>query len=128
MNEIDECLFGWVSRYRSSGLAVAAIRPGEKVPGYRGWTQRSLEPQDFRPGDQVGLMPGGLSGDLVCVDLDSQDAVARADEFLPPTAMIEGRPGKPRSHRYRRNSPPGRTWPAGSAGRGPGTTPAGAST
>lgn len=102
MNEIDECLFGWVSRYRSSGLAVAAIRPGEKVPGYRGWTQRSLEPQDFRPGDQVGLMPGGLSGDLVCVDLDSQDAVARADEFLPPTAMIEGRPGKPRSHRYYR--------------------------
>jgi hypothetical protein len=82
-----------VSRYRSIGLAVAAIRPGEKVPGYRGWTRRSLEPQDFCPGAQVGLMPGRLSGDLVCVDLDSPDALARADAFLPPTGMVEGRPG-----------------------------------
>lgn len=100
--ERDEALSRWVSRYRSIGLAVAAIRPGEKVPGYRGWTRRSLEPQDFCPGAQVGLMPGRLSGDLVCVDLDSPDALARADAFLPPTGMVEGRPGKRRSHRYYR--------------------------
>ncbi len=110
MNEMEsyEYFFDQLTVYRSSGLAVAAIRPGEKVPGYAGWTLRTLEPQDFRRGDQVGLMPGRLSGDLVCVDLDSAEALVRADEFLPPTGMVEGRPGKRRSHRYYRvtNVPP----------------------
>ena len=61
---------------------------------------------EFGPGDGVGLLCGPLSNGgnpghaLVCVDLDSPGALARADEFLPDTGMIEGRPAKPRSHRY----------------------------
>jgi P4 family phage/plasmid primase-like protien len=43
---------------------------------------------------------GGADGGLVCVDLGGEWARELADEFLPKTGMIEGRPGKPRSHRY----------------------------
>lgn len=110
MNEMEsyEDFFDRLTQYRSKGLAIVSIRPGEKLPGYAGWTLQSLEPHDFRRGDQVGLILGRLSGDLVCVDLDSAGALARADEFLPPTVMVEGRPGKRRSHRYYRvtNVPP----------------------
>ena len=33
------------------------------------------------------------------MDLDDQAALSLADEYLPPTGMVDGRPGKPRSHR-----------------------------
>lgn len=88
--------------YRRLGLAVAKIRPGRKLPGYAGWQTRSLEARDFREGDSVAVLTGRLSGDLVCVDLDSQQSLSLADRLLPPTAMESGRPGKPRSHRYYR--------------------------
>lgn len=93
-----------VRRYRELGVAVARIKKGEKQPTDHGWPERSAEPDEFRPGDNVGLQCGWLSDGgtpgrfLVCVDLDSADAVAKADDFLPPTAAVEGRPGKPRSH------------------------------
>jgi P4 family phage/plasmid primase-like protien len=32
------------------------------------------------------------------VDLDTHDAIAKADKFLPPTGGVEGRASKPRSH------------------------------
>lgn len=69
-----------------------------------GWSGRSAEPEEFQPGDQIGIVTGWLSDgnregySLVCIDLDSAPAVARAPEFLPPTGMIDGRAGKPRSH------------------------------
>lgn len=91
-----------VREYRHRGFAVTAIRQGEKRPSSPGWTRSSLEVDDFRPGDQVGLLCGRLSGDLICVDLDSAIALERADLHLPATKMISGRPGKPRSHRYYR--------------------------
>jgi hypothetical protein len=37
---------------------------------------------------------------LVIVDLDARVALEKADDFLAPTGMEEGRPSKPRSHRY----------------------------
>lgn len=93
-----------VRGYYGRGFAVARLTPGKKRPTDAGWTQRSREPHEFRPGDGVGIMTGPLSGSpghaLVCVDLDAADAVERADAFLPPTGMVDGRPGKPRSHRW----------------------------
>ena len=95
-----------VRDYRSAGFGVCAIRTGEKRPLSAGWTTRSLEPGDFNQDDNVGLLCGPISDGnrpkhcLVAVDLDSKEALDLADEFLPPTAMIDGRPGKQRSHRY----------------------------
>jgi hypothetical protein len=79
-----------------------------KTPNRHNWTTTPQTVADYRDGNNIGIMTGALSGDLVCVDLDSVAALFAADAILPPTGMIEGRPGKPRSHRYYRvtNIPP----------------------
>jgi hypothetical protein len=91
---------------RTSGYALCKPDPSEKKPTYKGWPTRSLEPTDFANGEMLGVMGGPLSNGgwpgqaLVILDLDSADAVRLGNEYLPPTGMVEGRPGKPRSHRY----------------------------
>jgi hypothetical protein len=87
-------------RHRSKPYGIVWLRPGEKYPKVLGWTTRSMEPEEYNPGSNIGLMTGWISGNLVCVDLDHPSVLERADEFLPPTGMIDGRPGKPRSHRW----------------------------
>ena len=85
------------------GYAVCALDPREKKPTYPEWPIRPLRPEDFRAGEGIGVLAGPLSGTsghaLVFIDLDSPRAVALADDHLPPTGMMEGRAGKPRSHR-----------------------------
>jgi hypothetical protein len=82
------------------------VDPGTKNPTYPGWPTRSLEADDFDQDNLVGIIAGPLSDGnrpghaLVIVDLDAMSAVEKADVYLPPTEMQEGRPGKPRSHRY----------------------------
>jgi putative DNA primase/helicase len=91
---------------RAAGFAVCKPDAGTKRPRYRGWSTRSLEPDDFAPHDPVGILAGPLSDGnrpghaLVEVDLDDEAALALADLCLPATGMVEGRPGKTRSHRY----------------------------
>jgi hypothetical protein len=87
------------AKLRTRGFGIVWLKPGEKRPKRRGWTTKSQEPGDYRPGDNLGLLTGAISGNLVILDLDSAEAFALADQFLPPTGMVEGRPGKPRSHR-----------------------------
>jgi hypothetical protein len=89
-------------------LELALCRPdkADKRPTYKGWPTRSLEPDDFAADDSIGVLGGPLSKcgrlshSLVIIDLDCADAVKNADAFLPVTRMVEGRPSKPRSHRY----------------------------
>jgi hypothetical protein len=90
----------WAREYRDRGFAVCRIRPGQKRPTYKSWNQYSLEPDQFRQKDNIGLQAGALSGNLVCVDLDHADVLDKADRYLPETGMVEGRGGKPRSHRW----------------------------
>lgn len=88
------------------GFALCRPDPGKKKPTHRSWPARSLAPEDFQPGDLLGILGGSLSDGnrpghaLVIIDLDAPEAVAQADHFLPATGMEEGRAGKPRSHRY----------------------------
>src|SRR5919112_604968 len=83
---------------RARGCAIVWLRPGEKRPRRRGWNRSGQEPGDYRPGDNLGLLCGRLSEDLVCVDLDAPEAAGRAGAILPATGMIDGRPGKPMAH------------------------------
>jgi hypothetical protein len=91
---------------REYGFSVCKPDPAAKAPTHKGWSAASLEPWGFRAGDQLGIIGGPLSDGgrpghaLVIIDLDAAEAVARADDFLPVTAMVEGRPSKPRSHRF----------------------------
>ena len=80
------------------GYGIVWLPPGEKKPTRKGWTMASQEQEEYQEGFNLGLMTGRISRDLVCVDLDSVIALAKADEYLPPTGMIEGRKSKPRSH------------------------------
>ena len=95
-----------VAALRCGGFSVCRIVPGQKKPAYRGWSTRSLEPHEFAPEDMVGVLGGSLSDAgraghaLVILDIDDPAAVGLADSKLPPTAMVDGRAGKPRSHRY----------------------------
>src|SRR5205823_2829593 len=111
-----ESIQEWAAEYRKRGLAICRLRPGEKKPMYKAWTQSSLEPEDFGPDDNIGILSGRLSSDIVCVDIDCQEALAEADDYLPGTGMVEGRPGKPRSHRWYRVADVPGEWTAACAG------------
>src|SRR5262249_54639940 len=60
----------------------------------------------FWQGEQIGIIGGPHSHGnrprhaTTILDLDALLAVLLADEHLLSTRMIEGRPGKPRAHRY----------------------------
>lgn len=54
----------------------------------------------------IGVLLGEPSAWLVDVDLDHLRAVELADDYLPPTPLVFGRPGKPRSHRLYRVTAP----------------------
>lgn len=113
---MSECITEWATEYRRRGLAVCRVKLGEKRPTYKDWTLKSLEPGDFGPDDSIGIISGRLSGDLVCVDIDCFEALAVADRYLPSTRMEEGRPGKPRSHRWYRVTDIPQDWTATCAG------------
>lgn len=78
-----------------------------KNPGICGWPQLRLNeaelPHYFTSDQQnVGVLLGEPSHDLVDIDLDHPRAVERADAVLPPTPAVFGRASKPRSHRLYR--------------------------
>ena len=90
--------------YLRAGYAPIPIPPGQKAPAFKNWLNLRLTefdlPNAFKNASNLGLLLGPASGDLVDVDLDCPEARALADEYLPPTAAITGRPSSPRSHHW----------------------------
>jgi hypothetical protein len=88
--------------YRSRGYAPIPVPARSKVPVLKGWTDLRLAdadlPRHFSGTGNIGLLLGEPSGWLVDVDLDCEEAVALAPDFLPATGALSGRPGKPGSH------------------------------
>lgn len=89
-------IFDWASLYISQGWQVVPLAPGSKACKDDGWLQLIFKPEDFDPHDNIGIR--SVNG-LVIVDLDAPEAVACADDFLPATGAIYGRPSKSRSKR-----------------------------
>lgn len=90
--------------YVNRGWAVVPIPQGKKGPTLPDWQKlRATEadlPRLFGGGPRnVGVILGDASNGLVDVDLDTPEAEALADDFLPITLAEFGRPSKPRSHR-----------------------------
>lgn len=74
-----------------------------KNPGFNGWQKFRVTECDlsryFNERQQnVGVLLGAVSGDLVDVDLDCAEAVALAPQFLPTNGAVFGRNSRPRSH------------------------------
>ena len=90
--------------YLACGYTPVPVPRGAKGPVLKGWHQlRPTEadlPGLFAGESNIGLVLGEPSGGLVDVDLDCDEAIELADEYLPPTPAITGRGGKPRSHRW----------------------------
>ncbi|MCA0267879.1 MAG: bifunctional DNA primase/polymerase [Bacteroidetes bacterium] len=85
--------------YRDSALLVC-IDKGEKSPKYQGW-QKGLPPDQikdrFSRPSNIGLILGAVSGGLIDVDLDCDEAVALAPSVLTSTVQF-GRKSRPNSH------------------------------
>ncbi len=89
--------------YIERGLAPIPIPPGEKGPRLKDWPKLRIreEEVDHYFGQQpqnIGVLLGEPSGNLMDVDLDCAETVALAPHFLPGTEMVFGRDSKRASH------------------------------
>jgi hypothetical protein len=89
--------------YVQRGWSVIPIPLRQKAPQVKDWPNLRLTeldvPRQFREAANVGLILGAPSGDLADIDLDSPEALAVADFFLPQTMSVFDRASKPRAHR-----------------------------
>lgn len=89
--------------YLRRGWSVIPVPHQSKAPTVKGWQRlRISEPElpthfNGQPMN-VGILLGEPSAWLVDVDLDHDQAVALAHDYLPPTDARFGRDGKPDSH------------------------------
>lgn len=89
-----------VERYRQRGWYCVPLRPRSKSPSRRDWTNLRLVPEVFPESGNIGIILGEPSGWIVDVDLDCAEAIELADQYLPPTPAVTGRPSAPKSHRW----------------------------
>lgn len=93
-----------VAIYRQRGWYCVPLRPRSKSPARNDWPNVRIEADDiktsFSAKDNLGIILGEPSDWLVDVDLDCPEAIELADQYVPPTPSITGRPSAPRSHRW----------------------------
>ena len=104
MDDPGNPLLAAARRYLKRGWTPVYVEPGVKGPTDKGWQNQRFTEADLpvhfdRPGN-IGIILGEASGGLVDVDLDCPEALELADQLLPPTDAVTGRPGAPRSHRW----------------------------
>ena len=109
MSALDDAL-----HYLQRGWAVIPVPSRSKNPGFKGWeqlrvTQETVGKYFNGQPQNIGVLLGEPSGWLIDIDLDHMRAVELAPQFLPATAAIFGRSGKPRSHWIYRVSAPAAT-------------------
>jgi len=88
------------------GAQFVPVLPGEKAARCKGWPDIRLSPDKIERqvagSGNIAVRVGRASRGLVDADLDSGEALALADLYLPPTGAVFGRPSKLRSHRIYR--------------------------
>jgi hypothetical protein len=87
-------------RYLDLGFAVVPMPRGTKAPKIPQWQHTDFTAHDFRREQNIGLVLGARSQQLVDVDHDCPEAITLGALLLPETAMVHGRTSKPDSHRY----------------------------
>ena len=97
-----EAVCGAARELIAAGFAVTRTCDKKGTPGC--WTVEPARPEDFLPGDGIGLICGPLSDgghpgySLYCLDGDADDALALGRTLLPETGMIDFRPGSGGAH------------------------------
>src|SRR5262245_18324215 len=97
-------------RYLLRGWSPIPVPHRCKAPGFPRWQDlRLIEtgiPRHFNGRTQnIGVLLGAASANLVDVDIDAPEALRLADYFLPETGCTFGRPSKPTAHRVYNASP-----------------------
>jgi len=80
--------------YLAAGYQIVPLLPGTKKITDDGWQNRFYSIDDVKADSNLGLKCRPT-----VVDIDCSLALQCADDFLLRTDRIDGRPGKPRSHR-----------------------------
>lgn len=87
--------------YLEKGWRIVPIPRGVKGPVIKGWQNLRLTHAELadrlRDESNIGIILGEPSGWLVDVDLDSDQAISLASEYLPPT-VVTGREHNAASH------------------------------
>ncbi len=95
---IKEAAHGYLDR----GFMPVPIRPGTKMPIGDAWqSKRYTHPdieQVFAGRENIGIMLGDPSNGLVDIDLDCDEAIELAPQYLPHTPSVHGRGKRPGSH------------------------------
>ncbi|MBF0382648.1 MAG: bifunctional DNA primase/polymerase [Magnetococcales bacterium] len=92
-----------VKSYLSNGWSPIPIPDKSKAPNMKEWTKLRVKadeiPKYFNEEKQnVGVLLGKVSENLVDIDLEWPETVALADTFLPSTSAKFGRNSKQKSH------------------------------
>ncbi|CAN5547878.1 hypothetical protein BH20ACI3_BH20ACI3_38830 [soil metagenome] len=94
----------YARKYCARGWSPVSIPRGQKGPTIKGWQNLRLKeaelPEHFSNGNNIGLLLGEPSANLVDVDLDCSIARQLAPEFLSVTDLISGRQSAHESHRW----------------------------
>jgi hypothetical protein len=99
-------------RYIQRGWSVIPIPHRSKKTKSKGWQQWRIKLEELdrwfpasKPWN-IGVLLGEPSSWLIDVDLDHLRAIELAPQYLPPTPLMFGRAGKPKSHwLFRANKP-----------------------
>lgn len=101
MSGLDSSAADWAGRYIARGWFPVPVPARAKAPALAAWQELRLGvadiPKYFINGGNLGVNLG--ASNLADIDLDCPEALALADDFLPATGLVFGRPGKLRSHR-----------------------------
>jgi hypothetical protein len=89
--------------YYLRGWTPLPVPYRSKNPGFNGWQKFAITEADLkqyfnRQQQNIGVLLGKASGNLVDVDLDCDEAITLAPHFLLITGAIFGRLTRPRSH------------------------------
>ena len=89
--------------YHQQGYRPVPIPAKEKGPRIKDWPNYQFDAatsaRDFPAGCNIGLIMGA---GILCVDLDHERVLSIAEQFLPPSGCVIGRPGRPRCHWFYR--------------------------
>jgi DNA repair protein RadA/Sms len=99
----NQTLLEFARTYYLRGWLPLPVPYRSKNPGFKGWQYFTVNeadlPQHFNGRPQnIGVLLGKASGNLIDVDLDCAEAVMLAPFFLPPTGAVFGRLTRQRSH------------------------------
>lgn len=94
----------YLETYLKYKFAVIPVKEKSKATFIAGWQQRTLEIDVIRqhyelnPNYNIAVVTGSASGNIIDIDLDSENAILAGNLILPPTDLVFGRGSRPVSH------------------------------